>query len=87
MTWEAVTGMPGIPGQFVRHGGPGFGVARIVHVAVHAGQRMLRQGQKLAVEGFGRVHIRVSQGEVVDVVGTVFPAQDISFLEHLANPG
>ena len=77
----------GIFRQLGGNGSAGLGIAGIVHVAVHAGQRIPGQFQKLALEGCGRFHLRVSQGKIEDFVGPVLLAETLSFFEHLANPG
>ena len=72
--------------EHIGHGGAGFLVAGVVHVAVHAGQWMLRQFEKFAAEGLGWFHRGIADGEVEHILGAMEFAQPCPFFEHPANP-
>ena len=77
----------GVSGYFFRNSTPGFSISRIVHIAMHAPQRILCQFQQLAAERFGWLNVRVAKRKIINFVGAEFLTQALALFKHPADPG
>lgn len=77
---------PGMRRDRRRHRRPRLFITGVAHIAVHAGNGRLGQSAQFASEGFWRLHRRIPQCEIEDVLRSMDQPQLFPFFEHLANP-
>ena len=74
-------------GELHGHSLPRLHVAGVGHIAVHSRYRVFCDFAKRVEELSRRLHDRVAQGQVEDMLLAVLPLQRDSLLEHPADPG
>src|SRR5919106_2491678 len=73
--------------QLCSNSGPGFRIAHIGHIAVHARLGMRHELMQGFIELGWRLQHRVPQGKIVDVVSTILLLELDPLLKHAAYPG
>ena len=79
-------GQAGFGGQGVGNRLSRFRIAGVGHVAVHTGRGGLSDAEQFGVELRRRLHDRVPQGQVENVVIAVLRLEGDAHLEHAADP-